>query len=176
MNDKNELKPLQYYRHNVLNELQLVQGYLYLDDIQKAKQKVQEWISSVSEEGKLFLTNASNFIVWVIMFNHTYDNIRLTYKIETTTSLNKVDQQLVEHCKKLMQVIDENCNHTLCHAFLHVRDISSSKIMFTFRVEGDFTTEDKLLNQLKNMRDNNDLVTSITSENEAIMYTWTFVI
>ena len=64
-----------------MNNLQVVQGYLSMDKIDIAKNKLAECVDYYHEERKLMNINAPYFILWVIQFNHCHDNIQLTYHV-----------------------------------------------------------------------------------------------
>src|SRR5690625_7310101 len=93
MDEMSMVRILQTTRHDLMNNLQVIQGYLSMDKIDVVKMKLAECIDYYEQERKLININASNFILWVIQFNHRHENLQLTYHIEAESlDLRKIDQ------------------------------------------------------------------------------------
>ncbi|WP_206207822.1 Spo0B domain-containing protein [Virgibacillus profundi] len=104
MVEKDVVQALQHYRHDLMNDLQIVQGYLSMGKADKAEAKVKEWMEYFNEERKLMSLKAPSFILWVIQFNSRYENFRLSYTIHTENKdLQKIDEKLVEQCNHIME-------------------------------------------------------------------------
>lgn len=95
---------LQYYRHDLMNHLQIVQGYLSMKKTDKAETKLKETLDYYNEERKLMSLNAPMFMLWLIQFNSAFKNWRITYHIHTEyKDLRIIDEQLREQCKHIFK-------------------------------------------------------------------------
>lgn len=101
------VKILQRTQHDLMNNLQIIQGYLSMDKIDVGKTKLAECIGYYQEERKLMNINASHFILWVIEFNHCHENIQLSYQIsDENLNLWKFDNQLIEDSEYVVKMIE----------------------------------------------------------------------
>lgn len=107
MREKDVIRLLQYYQHDVKNELQVIHGYLSMGKIDRVKDKIDEWINFFHQEQKLLLLNAPQFILWVVQFNHTYDQLHLTYIIQTNKDLQSIDEMLAKTCARIVQIFKD---------------------------------------------------------------------
>lgn len=103
MKEKDVVRLLQQYQHDVKNELQVIHGYLSMGMVDRVQGQIDQWINQFHQEQKLLLLNAPLFILWVIQFNHTYDQLHLTYDIQTNKNLQVIDENLVHTCKRIIQ-------------------------------------------------------------------------
>src|SRR5699024_10459419 len=97
MNEKMMIDVLQRTRHDLMNHLQVMHGYLSMDKIGVVKEKLAECIHYYNQERKLINLNAPNFILWVIQFNYNHENVHLNYHIHSDEiNLSHMDDQLIE--------------------------------------------------------------------------------
>ncbi|WP_170138766.1 Spo0B domain-containing protein [Oceanobacillus chungangensis] len=82
MEEKEVVEVLQFYRHDVMNDLQIISGYISMGKLEKVEKKFGELFSFYEEERKLMSIKAPKFILWLIRFNNLYNNFRLTYNIQ----------------------------------------------------------------------------------------------
>ncbi|WP_156291189.1 Spo0B domain-containing protein [Oceanobacillus salinisoli] len=108
MEDLEVVRLLQHYRHDLMNKLQLVHGYLNMGKINKAQDKMDELFSHFNEERKLISLQSPKLILWLIQFNHAYDNFRMTYNIHIDNqSLQNLDNVLYMKCKQIMDYCEK---------------------------------------------------------------------
>src|SRR5690625_4436369 len=108
MNEKMAVQILQRTQHDLMNHLQVIQGYLAMDKIDVVKEKLNECIDYYEQERKLFHTNAQRFILWITQFNHHHGNIQLTYHVSCDNlNLCHIDHQLIEDSKKVVNLIEK---------------------------------------------------------------------
>lgn len=104
MKDLEVIQLLQHYRHDLLNQLQLVQGYLSMGKTNKVEEKLEELFSLLNEERKLTVLQTPKFALWLIQFNHIYKNFRITYTIDIENqNLEHLDEILLTECKEFME-------------------------------------------------------------------------
>ncbi|MBP1968791.1 stage 0 sporulation protein B (sporulation initiation phosphotransferase) [Virgibacillus natechei] len=141
MESEQTLEVLQYYRHDLMNHLQIVQGYLSIGKAEKAEAKLKESMDHYNEERKLMSLNAPMFILWLIRFNTTYMNLRITYQIHTDNiDLRRIDKQLVEQCQdvitSLVKATDDTELYDLTLELNEIKKSSQIKVSL-FIDEGD---------------------------------------
>lgn len=177
MGETEKLNLLQYYRHDLMNELQLVQGYLHMGKTDKAKQKVNNWINDLNEERKLMNLNAPQFVVWMIMFNHVHNHIRLSYSIHLQKSLHHIDPLIVIHCKAIVQTLKNNLiKSELYNIHIDLSENTNSKIVFKLYIEGNIEEKENAIEQLKIIGNRKNINLNITKDNSAIICIWEYSI
>jgi stage 0 sporulation protein B (sporulation initiation phosphotransferase) len=154
MQEKLMVNILRCNQHDLMNDLQVIQGYLSMDKVDKVKEKVTDLIDHYHEKRKLINTNAPYFILWVIQFGHTYDNIQLSYCIDTeNVDLSKVDVDLIEDCKYIVNQISRlGSNTELYRMNLHLKKESHKKITVELRITGQLDEEKEFRNLGQNKR------------------------
>lgn len=143
------LDVLRHYRHDWMNQLQLIYGYASMDKMDKVKEKVQEVLESSKEESKLLGLKAPTFAMWAIRFNSIYNQFRLSYHIEAAHDLSSNDEELVTVCHSLMQLMDDYKDPTKLYQVKLIVDGDNS-CMITIWFEGNFQNQEQLISQLKN--------------------------
>lgn len=142
MREKEMVEILQSTQHDLMNNLQVIQGYLSMDKIDTVKSKVANYIDYYSEKRKLLNINAPHFILWVIQFNHVHNNMELSYHIQAeNVDLSKIDLQLVKDCE---QIIDKVLHLGMERGLYKVNlEIShrSSNVTVIMNVVGQFVQE-----------------------------------
>ncbi|WP_373892927.1 Spo0B domain-containing protein [Virgibacillus natechei] len=104
---------LQHYRHDLMNHLQIVQGYLSMKKTDKAEAKLKETLDYYNEERKLMSLNAPMFMLWLIQFNSTSANWRVTYQIHTEyKDLGTIDWALTDQCKHILSAFRQASDDT----------------------------------------------------------------
>ena len=78
MDEELAIQIIQRYRHDVLNHLQLVSGYLTIQKPEKAEEKVNEWIQMIEDERKLTNLDTPKFTLWIFQYSDLYKNFSLT--------------------------------------------------------------------------------------------------
>lgn len=113
MEKKEAMDILRYYRHDVMNDLQIVQAYSSMGKLEKVEEKIATYMVHFDEEQKLMNLNAPNFALWLIPFNSTHPNFRFTYAIQDEKiDLSDIDDKLTSNCKlciaHLQEITDDN--------------------------------------------------------------------
>lgn len=147
MEERDVIQLLRFYRHGVLNQLQLFQGYLSMDKTEMAKDKLANFVASLDKEKDLLNTNAPSFALWLLFFNDTYANFRLTYDIAAESfDLGSIDAQLTSQCKCIFHYLSEQAPPSefyTGHFFLeieHALDFKAAK--GSIELSGDFSEVD----------------------------------
>lgn len=148
MEEKTIVKIIQQTQHDLMNNLQVIQGYLSMDKIDVVKTKLADCIDYYHEERKLININAPHFILWIIQFNHSHDNIELSYRINTeNVDLSCVDMELVERCKQIISIISHlGMKKELYSVHLQLTHESQSSVRAIMIIDGHFDQEKWMLN------------------------------
>lgn len=92
---KDVIQLLRLQRHDLMNDLQIVHGYLSMGKTDKVKNKVNEIIDEFNRERNLMNSDCPEFSLWLIQAKWLYNNIRITYDIHTEKSeLRAFDKSL----------------------------------------------------------------------------------
>ncbi|WP_053071937.1 Spo0B domain-containing protein [Ornithinibacillus contaminans] len=106
MDAKEVIQLLRLQRHDLMNELQIVHGYLSMGKTEKVNAKVEEIIAAFSRERLLMNSNCPNFALWLMQVNWLHNNIRFTYDIHTTNrNLAAYDMTLTTYGNALIESI-----------------------------------------------------------------------
>lgn len=108
MDEQDVMQLLRYYQHDLLNELQIIQGYASMNKIDKVKEKIVACVDVYNKERQLMYLNSPKFALWIIQAQHNQKNIRISYDIQLgQIDLSSVDQDIfdigtciVEHIKQ----------------------------------------------------------------------------
>lgn len=156
MEAKDVVGLLQNQRHDMMNHLQIIQGYLSMGNTEKVKDKMETWMDYFSEERKLFNLNAPLFALWVIQFNHNYTNIRITYKVHIQKKdLQSVDQQLTDQCRQMVSsLMQEQSSLEIYEGRLELNETIENPaiINIKFSIDGMFFDVERLKSKLKDKR------------------------
>ncbi|MBY7143263.1 Spo0B domain-containing protein [Virgibacillus sp. NKC19-3] len=131
---------LQYYRHDLMNHLQIVQGYLSMKKVDKAEAKLKETLDYYNEERKLMSLNAPMFMLWLLQFNSMFHNWRITYHIHTECKdLRTIDRQLTEQSKHIINALRQALDDTqLVEVNLELNEIPNPlQIEIRLFIEGE---------------------------------------
>src|SRR5690625_248752 len=172
MNEKTTVEILQRTQHDLMNHLQVIQGYLAMDKIDVVKEKLDECINYYEQERKLFHTNAQQFILWTTQFNHHHGNIQLIYHVNCDNlNLCHIDQQLIEDGQWVVSMIKKYGSETkLYEVNFELNKISDSKATLSFTVFDQF----KELYSLTCSEHNQSV--SVKQSGENIIYEFSYTI
>ncbi|SET67731.1 stage 0 sporulation protein B (sporulation initiation phosphotransferase) [Salinibacillus kushneri] len=149
MKDEEVVDLLRHYRHDLLNHLQLIQGYAQMDKIEKVKENTNNLLNLMSQERKLSNLNGPAFTLWVLNFNSTYDLFRLSYKIELDyANLSSIDRTLVHTCEEMMEQLHKHVSNEQIYNGNLVLYKYNSYIKMKITFEGSFVKHHELKNNL----------------------------
>lgn len=149
MNEQAFIKLIQYYRHDLVNHLQVISGYLSMNKKQKANEKLQEVITNFSKEQKLFQLQAPKLMIWLLQFNHTYENIRITYDIDMEImDLSSVDALLVQACNSWAHLFHTFSLSDVLYDVLFRISSGPQHIMLTFTFQNNVKNKEQFMNDL----------------------------
>lgn len=104
------LEFIQFYRHELLNKLQVIQGYVQMGRTEKANHYFEELFTNFAKERKLIHLNIPHVFLWFYQYKKENPQFNLSYSVEIQTSLNSADMYIKNNLEQIMQDIKEKCD------------------------------------------------------------------
>lgn len=165
MKEQEFLKIFQYCRHDLLNELQLLHGYISINKMDSAKQAANDIITNIHKERHLINTGAPKFTLWILKSNHLIPNIKTSYEISLEDeNLLSLDDKLVEICHDISSAI-LNYGRSEEIYQIHFELMKSSDILFKIHIKCLVSNNYQLINFLTSMQSNVNITTNHTHIN-----------
>lgn len=137
MKENDVLQLIKYYRHQFMNDLQIIQGYLNIKKLNKVESKINEYIDDYSNERKLMDAQAPYLTLWILQFNILHKNLRLTYDINTNKKLQTVDQKIMKKCQYIInKVIELGSMNELYEVDIQINSTANSTIHMRLSIDG----------------------------------------
>ncbi len=107
--DWEPLEVLRHARHDWMNKLQLIQGNLALDKVDRVKEIINEIINEARQETRLSNLNLPKFASALLTCNWETHHFQLDYEVTDMKSLQNLDDSLLTAwMEKFMQVLDDS--------------------------------------------------------------------
>jgi stage 0 sporulation protein B (sporulation initiation phosphotransferase) len=154
MKDADVIQLIQHYRHDLMNHLQVVQGYISMNKAEKAGEKLKETMDYYNEERKLMHVMPPDFILWVMQVNIIFDHIRLEYQILTEKKLHHADHHLSARCQKIIAAVNKTYGtDKLYEIIMQIKDTEiSSCTEVNFLIRGENNREALLSSNLNDKK------------------------
>ncbi|MDL4841656.1 Spo0B domain-containing protein [Aquibacillus rhizosphaerae] len=127
MTDEETIELLRHYRHDWMNQIQLLMGYTSMRKIERVEDKLKECVRNADNERKLVNLNIPKTAIWLISFNWSFENFRIEYKIDTDNSNLLIDDQLLH--KQFNEVMETfttfGMNLELYHGTITIRQLNN---------------------------------------------------
>ncbi|WP_010531117.1 Spo0B domain-containing protein [Lentibacillus jeotgali] len=153
MKETDVIQILRHYRHDLMNHLQIIQGYLSMGKTDKVQKKLKDYMGQLQEEGRVVNLNAPKFALYLLQFNFLHTNFRMTYHIRTANkSLQSVDELLAERCEKVMKTIVKLSDEMqLYELVISLFDVDQDMIGLEFAVNGKFPDNRALIETMESL-------------------------
>lgn len=139
------LKLIQYDRHDMMNDLQIISGYLSIGNTEKVSEKLHDMINRFHRDKKLLSTKASHFVLWLMMINHVEPNIRVNYDVNfDEVNLSSLDEKMTNHCQLLIDGIKAvGSNQELYHVKIHIvqEGLGTNEVKIVFYLTGEINDD-----------------------------------
>lgn len=106
MKSRDVVHLIEQYRHDILNHLQLLQGYISLGNIKKAEVSLTNLLEYFQQEKGLLHLNMPNVYLWFIQFPIKYKDFQMSYDIDIHMDLQFADDAVVKKLNIIMQEIE----------------------------------------------------------------------
>lgn len=108
MREWNVIEVLRHARHDWLNRLQLIKGYIALGNLEKVDEIMNEIIHAAEQELKLSNLTLSKFVSLLLTFNWEQHSFVLHYEVSSPRKLtNFNDEKIFQWFSNLFQIIDD---------------------------------------------------------------------
>ncbi|WP_343752656.1 Spo0B domain-containing protein [Lentibacillus halophilus] len=153
MEEQDVIQLLRRYRHDVLNQLQVVDGYLSMEKLEKARAKLKDYTQQLQEESKLVNLNAPFFALYVFQWDTFHPNFRLTYSIHTKNrDLQYMDSLLVKWCNAIMHSAESKADVSkLYDIHVLIDDNDEDMLQLRWLITGTFADLPALKDMLNNI-------------------------
>ncbi|MGP4071393.1 Spo0B domain-containing protein [Piscibacillus sp. B03] len=119
---------LRLYRHDLMNQLQLVDGYASMKQHDLSQEKLHNLIKSLRDERLLQTLDAPQYVYWLIQLKLKEREMEIEFDIEhNEDSLLEFDDRLVHDGKRLFGEIKD-----------HVDEFSQLHILIQIKHEHDW--------------------------------------
>jgi|GEM_PF-1171442 len=171
MNEQELLLILQKYRHDVVNHIQLIHGYLTMDRPDRAKEKLDDWIELCEQERRLSSLRAPGFALWVIRFDSLYNRLRLEYHIHIgNMDLSAHDYEIRRLCEQILELILKSGPPEVLHEVTLSIEEEGDSIAFELSVTGPFNDLPTFKETLKKLETPFETETAVNEETARIRF------
>lgn len=111
MDEQSYLKLLRVYKHDFLNHLQVISGYLQLKKYDSALNYVRQAIMDVEEHGAIMRLNLPELVIWLLLQRMELEEKGIILSLHNDTDFSQLkgmEQELLSWLKTLVQVITVN--------------------------------------------------------------------
>ncbi|WP_239584350.1 Spo0B domain-containing protein [Aquibacillus albus] len=128
MKEEDMIDLLRHYRHDWLNEVQLLMGYSSMGKLDKVQDKLKEVIEGANKERNLDRLSIPKTAIWLISFNWRYDNFRMDYQVETNNNLASYDDQIHNQLERLIKLFSSQSDEMeLYHVKIVIKESTNKK-------------------------------------------------
>lgn len=147
------LNTLRHYRHDWLNHLQLINGYLAMGRIEKVENLINEMVMQAKNESHLSNLNMNELAENILTFNWQGHSFWLNFEIiSETRDWSKWEQLIISYFENIMSLLD---NHTISgeeqHAIVIINDLDKKSVDVDFqgslRIDEDWCESIRLIEQ-----------------------------
>ncbi|GEL09233.1 Spo0B domain-containing protein [Salisediminibacterium halotolerans] len=107
--ERDPINLLRHYRHDWLNRLQLISGYIDIGDVSKAREVINETINAAQNESKLSNLNIPGFAEDVLTFNWKGYSFTLQCDVVCETVWTGYDRPFQAFFRELTDFFEQFC-------------------------------------------------------------------
>lgn len=145
MKDEEVVDLLRHYRHDWMNELQVIMGYAQMGKIEKVQQKIEQSVENARLERELQSMSLPRTVLWLTRFKWRFDNYQLIIKLDLSEPLTVDDRQLSEQLEIIMALFNTYSMKTeMYHGTIRLQRL---KIQLSF--SGIFEKSHELKNKIE---------------------------
>ncbi|MCM3742150.1 Spo0B domain-containing protein [Oceanobacillus luteolus] len=120
MEAKEVVNLIQLYRHDLLNHLQIIHGYVKMGKLEKVEANMSKLFDYIDNERDLFKLDIPHVVLWFFEFRKRYEQFQLSYEVDVNKlSLNAADMHIKDKLEQIMQ---------------DVKNISSEEELYTVQI------------------------------------------
>ncbi len=148
--EEEAIELLRHYRHDWMNQVQLLLGYASMGKMDKVQEKLKENVALMDQERKITNLRIPKTALWVINFNTQYENFRLTYRVEEeSVDLSDHDDRLHNQLQQAMNVFHSFGDpYELYHGQLFIKGNNQTNALIELAFSGAFRQINNIEQQL----------------------------
>jgi stage 0 sporulation protein B (sporulation initiation phosphotransferase) len=131
---------LKHYRHDWLNDIQVIQGYLSLGKIDSAKRVLDQVIMRSHDESKVSQLGDLDLAYFLLTYNWSQDKVTLAVEIEENTaeisSIGKNYPYLLAWIKEITGMVEQGCDPEEFNHLLLILSVQERGLIMTVEFEG----------------------------------------
>jgi len=170
MREWNVIEVLRYARHDWLNRLQLIKGYIALGNLEKVDEIMNEIIYTAEQESKLSNLTLSKFATLLLTFNWEQHAFVVHYEVSGQRKFtNFIDEKIFQWFSSLLQLIDD-CADPNAQNDLYI-DVNLEEDVLCFFIEFyGIIKETKAIRQFLHKQTPNFSINSVNINEEALSF------
>ncbi|WP_163537886.1 Spo0B domain-containing protein [Gracilibacillus sp. YIM 98692] len=108
MKEDKVLEILRHYRHDWLNDLQLIMGYAQLGKLEKVQDKINQVLERTEMERQLDRLAIPQTMLWLMTYNWKSESVDLTYELRLDKRPDKLsDEVLSSHIQEVFSILEQ---------------------------------------------------------------------
>lgn len=136
-NKGNIINILSHSRHDWLNRIQLIQGYLSLNDIEKVNELIHTFTEESKKETAVSNLAMDSFVSYILTFNWENHPIMLDYEVEgSVRKLAMYDKEMYGFTKGFFEMLENQVEMFVENQMTITFEINEEDICFFFDFRG----------------------------------------
>lgn len=108
MEAKEVVNLVQFYRHELLNQLQVIQGYMQIGNMEKTNANMNKLFESLHKERELLSLGIPNVFICIFKWNMAYQQFKISYSIDLENrNIADSDEYITKKLNQVMQDIKQ---------------------------------------------------------------------
>jgi stage 0 sporulation protein B (sporulation initiation phosphotransferase) len=154
----NMIKILRHVRHDMLNDIQLLKGYMSLNQLDKVNDLMDKITIEARAEGRLFNLKLEAFAEMLLTYNWEKHPIVLEYEVvEEPRNLSTYDEPITNWTKSLLAMLEANINPMYEHNITISIELDGEDACFFFDFRGKLLEKETVEKWLHDNRNVNNL-------------------
>jgi len=112
---------IKLYRHDLMNDLQLIQGYASMGKFDQSNEKLKQFIHKLNIERQLQTLDAPEFIFWLLKLKLFERDIQFTMSVDMSQEpISAYDEKMKNDGEVLLHFLKENSSKNMSVIPLHI--------------------------------------------------------
>ncbi|MFB1051661.1 Spo0B domain-containing protein [Paraliobacillus sp. JSM ZJ581] len=168
MREEEVMKLLRHYRHDWMNDLQIILGYAQMGKLDKVEEKIKHAVSQAERERKLQRIPLPKTALRIIQLKCHYENFRIDHSIRIDDNIYADDEKLVQQLDQLMHhFVAHSMKTSLYHGTIKLHQMKNNHLQVSFAINGTFKNRDDLLKKIVKIDHSIEVETEMSSYKEA---------
>jgi stage 0 sporulation protein B (sporulation initiation phosphotransferase) len=154
----NMIKVLRHVRHDMLNDIQLLKGYMSLNQMDKVHDLIDKIIIEARAEGRLFNLRLEVFAEMLVTYNWEKHPIVLEYEVlEEPQDLSAYDDSITNWTMPFLAMLETNIDPMYEHNMIVSIELDGEDACFFFDFRGKLLEKETVEKWLHDNRNVNNL-------------------